>query len=352
MHLSAEEAALVGTIYSPPLARRPWMLADVLPSCPLRYYSLARWALVDALRVCGVRAGDRVLVPGLICREVLASLCVVGASADFYSVSTTLEAAFVPGSLEPAKAILAVNYFGVPQDLEPFRDYCRRTGAALIEDNAHGLFSRDRAGEWLGSRGDVGIYSFRKSIAVPSGAALVVNGDRWQPPAELPSVHGFDARYKVKQAFRRVAGALGPVRTFDAIGIVRRARRVSTGDALPLAPPDAQERIPGAPNPDAMLSRSLSVADPDFESRRRRGLYELVGPLVVAVGGIRALPALSDNVVPYGFPFFAPPARMSVLAAALRRLGLPLAQWPELPLAVAPVAPDHYRDLHVVPFLW
>src|SRR5437867_12893465 len=111
MALSTVEAALVSTIYAPPRAHQPWMLRDILPRGATRYYSLARWALVDALQTCAVGVGDRVLVPGLICREVLASLNLVGATAVFYPVTRQLRASVAADAMEPAKAVLAVNYF-------------------------------------------------------------------------------------------------------------------------------------------------------------------------------------------------------------------------------------------------
>ena len=45
----------------------------------VRYYSLARQALVDALLLGGVGEGDQVLVPELICKDVVASIHTVKA---------------------------------------------------------------------------------------------------------------------------------------------------------------------------------------------------------------------------------------------------------------------------------
>ena len=117
----------------------------------VRLFSLGRYALLAALRVTGVSPGDKVLVPGFICRDLLASIHAVQGTPVFYPVDRTL----APQSLlaaQGAKAILAVNYFGFPQSLEPFRRYCAEHGASLIEDNAHGFLSRDALGHALGSR--------------------------------------------------------------------------------------------------------------------------------------------------------------------------------------------------------
>jgi hypothetical protein len=355
VRLSVADAALVGTIYSPPAARRPWMLKDALPEGATRYYSLGRWALVDALRACGVQAGDRVLLPGLICREVLASVNLLGATPMFYPVTRQLSAAFDADAMDRASAVVAVNYFGFPQNLETFRRYCERTGAALVEDNAHGFLSRDEHGRWLGSRGDAGIFSFRKTIAVPDGSALVLNGARGMPnETDVPEARGVATRYRVKQGFRRVARRLGPLRTRRAIRGIRYLQRSLTGQALPVgvSAPDAETRIPVPPAPSALILRRLTVSDPEFETQRRRGLYELAGRIAEDSGAVPVFPCLPANAVPYGFPIFVSPAHASGLAANVERYGLPLSRWPELPAAIASDAPEHYRRLMVLPFLW
>lgn len=353
MRLSEADTALIATIYAPPRARQPWSLKDVLPAGETRFYSLARWALVDALKAWGVGAGDRVLLPGLICREVLASVHVLGAQPVFYPVSPQLCPSCSADDMTEAKAILAVNYFGFPQELSVFREYCQRTGAALIEDNAHGFLSRDTSGELLGSRGDVGLFSFRKTIPVPNGGALVVNGNRTlSEVVDGHAVSGPGTGYRVKQLFRRVSRGLGPVRTQRVIGGVRWVRRSFTGESVPLPGNDAEVRIPLAPGPRMSVASRLRVVDPAHEPQRRRALYDLVGRIGETAGVVPAFSFLPTNVVPYGFPLFASSTMALRIAADLAPYGLPLSPWPALPAAVAPSAAAHYRDLLVVPFLW
>ena len=344
--------ALISTIYNPPRASRPWRLQEVLPDGVTRYYSLGRWALLHALRACGVGPGDTVLVPGLICRDVLASINALGAHPVFYPVTRQLRAALGADTAPPARAVLAVNYFGFPQDLGIFRSYCAHTGAALVEDNAHGLFSRDTDGRLLGSRGDAAVFSFRKTIAVPDGAALVLNGGRTIVESTAPESVPVPMRYRVKQAFRRVASAAGPRRTSAIIDGVRRLRQVTTGHAVTPGSPDAEVRIPGPPQPTALIGGPITVADPEAEGRRRRQLYEIAAGIAERAGGSLVFPVLPPNVVPYGLPMSVAPACLDRLSAEVRGHGLQLVSWPDLPGAVAQGAPDHYRQLMVMPFLW
>lgn len=344
--------ALISTIYHPPRAHRTWRLNEVLPDGVTRYYSLGRWALVHALRAFGVGAGDAVLVPGLICRELLASIHIVGAHPVFYPVTRQLCVALGGDTPPSAKAVLAVNYFGFPQELETLRSYCARTGAALIEDNAHGLFSRDADGRLLGSRGDAAVFSFRKTIAVSDGAALVLIGDGTIFERDDAARGNAPMRYRVKQAFRTLAEAVGPRRTVAAIDGMRRLRHVTTGHPVAPGSADAEVRIPDPPHPGAAITEPIAVADPEAEVARRRELYEVAAGIASRAGAALVFPDLPPNVVPYGLPLYVAPRRLDDLTSAVRGKGMQLAPWPDLPAAVAPIAPEHYRQLMVMPFLW
>ena len=294
------------------------------------------------------------LLPELICREVLASVYLAGGTVAFYPVSQDLSPSCTADDMAEAKAIVAVNYFGFPQDLVVFRRYCQRTGAALIEDNAHGLFSRDTHGELLGSRGDAGVFSFRKTIAVPDGGALVLTDGRTQQTEHLSEVKvsGVEARYRVKQFLRPAVRSLGPIRTRKAVDAMRQIRRLFTGRTVPVSADDAEVRIPVAPNPSALITRAINVAEPDSEIERRRALYDLAGRLVAGSDAAPVFPRLPPNVAPYGFPILATPSQADRLADDVSRCGLQLSHWPDLPEAIGSSGPSHYHNLMVLPFLW
>jgi hypothetical protein len=121
---------------------------------------------------------------------------------------------------------------------------------------------------------------------------------------------------------------------------------------LPVGAPDAETRIPTEPHPSAVLGRPIAVAEPDLEVRRRRALYEFVGSVITQSGAVPVFPRLPPKVVPYGFPIFVSHSHLSGTLAAAARHGFQLARWPDLPTAIEPDAPEHYRHLMVVPFLW
>jgi len=125
-----------------------------------------------------------------------------------------------------------------------------------------------------------------------------------------------------------------------------------TGDALPVGAPDAETRIPVGPSASTILSRALTIAEPDLEVRRRRALYALAGRIIEVSGAVPVFPSLPRNVVPYGFPVFVSQAHLPGTVATVGRYGFQLSRWPDLPTAVASEAPEHYRHLMVLPFLW
>src|SRR5690606_23503730 len=112
--------ATVGSLYAP---------------SQVELFSLARFALLKALRGLNWQPGEKVLVPEYICRDLLAPLNIMKADIIFYEVSENMEPVQAPRDWPVARAVIAVNYFGLPQNLAPFFEYKKRTGAILIEDN-------------------------------------------------------------------------------------------------------------------------------------------------------------------------------------------------------------------------
>ena len=86
-----------------------------------------RQALAIGLHRVGTGAGDVVLLPGFICRDLIGAVRTVGAEVVFYDIDEQFH--IVADSLDRAgasrvRAVVAVNYFGFPQpldDLFPFR---------------------------------------------------------------------------------------------------------------------------------------------------------------------------------------------------------------------------------------
>ncbi|MFA7342836.1 MAG: DegT/DnrJ/EryC1/StrS family aminotransferase [Terrimicrobiaceae bacterium] len=316
-------------------------------------FGLARHALLRGLKLAGVRPGDAVMLPEFICRELLAPVHLAGAHPVFYPVDEQLEPVSFPAAAN-VKAVLAVDYFGFPQDLAPFHEYCDACHAVLIEDNAHGFLSRDAQGELLGRRGDMGILSLRKTFPLPDGGALVLNRDGLQDD-HSPSPDFRDdplpLGYRIKAAFRRIQKTTGvPLKTFGETA-ARAVRTFRTGSPFPETGPDCERVIPGPPGMHRESFRQLCRQDRTGEEERRKRLYFEVAECLKGTDISPVFSELPDGTVPYGFPFRAESHTASIVAARMRRMGFDCAFWPELPEAVAADAPRHYRDVHWVNFL-
>jgi hypothetical protein len=310
--------------------------------------------LAEALRLAGVGIGDTVALPAFICRDVLAAVHARGAVARFYPVGADLNLAGPATSLPPCAAVIAVNYFGFPQELTPFQDYCRRTGAVLIEDNAHGLFSRDSSGRFLGTRGALGIFSLRKTLPLPNGAALILNGGDFSLGPPQPFDSGFlPLRYHLKRFVRHTAPFVGARTLHRLLRLIRWwKQRVSSGSAT--KGNEDEQSLPEPAHPCASLSRPLTT-DIGQEAARRRALYLWVaGRLRDAELSVTPVFAsLPDTVVPYGYPFYADPVTFPKVAAVLSDFGLSCLSWPDqLPSSVDVKALPHYHQLRFVTFLW
>ena len=322
-----------------------------------RYYAYARQALVEALRLANVVAGDEVLVPALICKDVLSSIHTVGAKPVFYQVDKTLAPVSLPHT--PAiKAVIAVNYFGFPQDLETFFDYCKKFSVKLIEDNAHGYLSANSDGVLLGNRAPLGITSIRKTIRIPDGARLHVSDSQLSelssvqlPPQLSLNKKPLGVRYFLQNRFSRVERLTGLPFLRWARSIVRLRRFVSTGEFISTSSTLAETEvvIPVGPR-DSSMKKIQKLKD-DVEAKRRTKLYERVNS---AVSNLEIDPVhgrLPKNCTPYGFPFFGNEEAAKKVRRLVNSFGVEVIRWPDLPEAVLLDAPDHYSNLWFVNFL-
>jgi dTDP-4-amino-4,6-dideoxygalactose transaminase len=161
----------------------------------------ARTAIWQGVRRLGLAEGDRVLAPAYSCGSEVDALLGAGLTVDFYRILPDLRV-----DLDhvrelcrtPARALYVTHYFGFPQSMAEITSFAREHDLFVLEDNAHGLYSLDADGKPLGSFGDIGVFSFPKTLPVPDGGALVIRGARGNPStadSESP-------------AFRPVAGRI------------------------------------------------------------------------------------------------------------------------------------------------
>lgn len=320
----------------------------------VRFYSLARHALKSAFQIGGAKKGCRVLLPSFICRDLLASIAQVQAVPVWYEVDERLLPSEQSEVWPEAEFVLMVNYFGFPQEHKLFLKYVARTGAILIEDNAHGFLSKDDDGRFLGSRGIYSIFSIRKTIRVPDGAALVVNElqENGSIPKQLPiDGVGLHSAQAVKSILRKIP-IVGKNMLKILNFIVRQIRHLKTGSHFPLPNLSSEYEIPEPANPWKGLLSALGDFNVDGEIQRRRARYFECEFLAKASGIEPVFQYLPKECAPYGFPFRADIVNMKIMQDYSDAHGFDLVNWPDLPDAVIDRAPLHYRNISLVNFLW
>jgi perosamine synthetase len=160
------------------LLRRPMRdLPPPLNEGDVSLFGFARAALLAGFQRLDLRPGDNILLPALICGSLAAPCRAASLEVRFYALDQGLRPCFehVASQIDRrTRALLAVNYFGFPQNFGAVRQFCAAHGLYFIEDNAHGFLSRleDCA---LGTFGDISILSPRKTLGLSNGAALLVN---------------------------------------------------------------------------------------------------------------------------------------------------------------------------------
>jgi hypothetical protein len=326
---------------------------EIFHGSSFTFYRLGRHALCAALAAINLKPKEKVLVPSFICKDLLAAIYYFEAEPIFYDVNINLE----PINLhtkDQSRAVIAVNYFGFAQDLGVFFEYATKNGSLLIEDNAHGFLSADNQGEVLGCRGDVGIFSFRKTFQLPDGAGLVVNKAH-SCVNSLPQQLTFDPAglsvgYKVKKFFTKIQIKTG----INFLSWLRRAFRIFrvilTGYKIPPLRDVDQYLLPSNPNPSYRMKDILFSENFDFETQRRRSLFFKSSDLLKKLRITPVFKDLGPNTCPYGYPFFAENVESAKAIKIAESMGFDCVQWPDLPNEVVNIAPDFYKKLWMINF--
>jgi dTDP-4-amino-4,6-dideoxygalactose transaminase len=141
--------------------------------------------------------GDEVILPAFTFVSTVNAFALRGARPVFADIrpdtlnldETRLEALCTPRT----RAIVPVHYAGVGCEMDAILAIAGRRGAAVVEDNAHGLFGRYK-GRLLGTFGCLATQSFHetKNFTCGEGGALVINDPALVEAAEIIREKGTD----------------------------------------------------------------------------------------------------------------------------------------------------------------
>lgn len=290
---------------------------------------LGRGAIWLGLRAAGLGPGARIAMPSYHCGAEVEAARLAGAEIDFYRVDESLrvDEDDLARAASSADATCLISHFGFPLGPPP--------SGRLIEDVSHALFSEDQDGP-LGARAEIAVFSLRKSLGVPDGAALLLRDGATSSAQAEPGRP--PARHMLRSTGALLAGrgALSrhrPVRS-GASGLIGRTSRADAAAAAGTLT-DAvigewdltvEQMAAGATSPSRITERVAPRVSGEAVRARRRANYELLAAELAdhCPEPYRELPS---GVCPLYLPVFArnrPGAIVRLLERGVRAIEI----WP------------------------
>ena len=137
-------------------------------------------ALDIAVKALGIGPGDEVIMPAFTIISPAQSIVTAGAVPvliDSDPQTWNMDVNLVEAKItKKTKAILVVHIYGLPVDMDPILDLCKKYKLFLIEDAAE-MHGQTYKGRKCGSFGDISIFSFypNKHITTGEGGMLMAN---------------------------------------------------------------------------------------------------------------------------------------------------------------------------------
>lgn len=310
---------------------------DLNTTLPFKF-GYARTALKYGLKAQQLKLGDALLVPDFNCEAVIEPLDTLGIEPIYYPVDEALKPDWqaMHGLLTASvKGLLIVHYFGQPQSIAACQEFCRQHSLLLIEDNAHG-FGATFNGQLLGTFGDVGVSSPRKSFPVLNGAYLHIASN------VRPDVHDLRQQPGKNSQKKRLKRQIQKLPLFAAVDQYRRDR---VEYKYRLGPPPAyhsQAAFREGPllddyGMDQTTAEYMQQQDLSQIQRVRTDIYYLWQNWAVQQGFTPVFTELSDGAMPLVYPAYIEPRSSVKLRDWFERghrAGVDIHSWPTFPAAV------------------
>lgn len=158
-----------------------WPQLDGAEAIAFYQGKVALWFLCELWRL---QPGDEVLLPAYNCGSEVDPFHAYGAHVTFYRVDDRARIDFddlKSRCTSRTRIVYITHYFGWPHVIASICRWCRERRIKVVEDCALSLFSMGGEG-YLGTLADASLFSFRKTLSVPDGAALVLR-DGSEPPS-------------------------------------------------------------------------------------------------------------------------------------------------------------------------
>jgi dTDP-4-amino-4,6-dideoxygalactose transaminase len=136
-------------------------------------------ALLTALHVMGVDAGDEVIVSPytfIATYNVVLMHKALPVFADTDPATLTMDPTTIESRItDRTRAILPVHIYGMPCDMDPINAIARKRNLAVVEDACQ-AWTAEYKGRKCGTLGDLGCFSFQNSKHIPAGEGGAVSG--------------------------------------------------------------------------------------------------------------------------------------------------------------------------------
>jgi len=173
------------------------MLKERLSTENVTMTSSCTASLMMALKIANVGPGDEVIAPSMTCVATNVSTEWLGAKTVWADIN------YETGNIDPedverkitskTKAVICVNWAGIPCELEKLQEICRKHNLKLIQDAAH-AFGSYYKGKDICHWADITCYSFQaiKHITAGDGGAIVCLADEDHEYASRLKWYGFN----------------------------------------------------------------------------------------------------------------------------------------------------------------
>jgi dTDP-4-amino-4,6-dideoxygalactose transaminase len=158
-------------------------------------------ALLIALRACGIRPGDEVLLPAYTFFASASAIMLAGAKPVFVDIDLQtycLDPDQVERCISPrSRAIMPVHLYGQPANMDAFFTLAKKHSLVMVEDNAQ-AFGAEYRSRKTGGLSDAGCLSFfpTKNLGgYGDGGMLVTSNDDVAELARQLRTHGWKRKY-------------------------------------------------------------------------------------------------------------------------------------------------------------
>jgi dTDP-4-amino-4,6-dideoxygalactose transaminase len=147
-------------------------------------------ALEMAALLCDFGPGDEVILPSFTFVSTANAIVLRGATPVFVDIrpdTLNIDERLIEAAITPrTRAIFPIHYAGVGCEMDEIMAIARRHNLLVVEDAAQGVFAKYK-GQWLGTIGHMGCYSFHetKNFSCGEGGALVINDPALEKRAEI-----------------------------------------------------------------------------------------------------------------------------------------------------------------------